>query len=197
MAKAKAKKTAASKKEDTGKEDTGPEQAATDAMAAGNGQTQAGSQQFTLQKVYLKDGSFESPMSPGVFTKSVTPQVDVQMNIEHQRLDQDGDAGTGFYEVVLVVTVTSKIEEEIVFLCEMQQAGIFQVRGMEEDAMGYVIDVACPNILLPFAREAVSEMVQRGGFPQLLINPVNFEALYMQGRAQAQQAQPAGTEGQA
>ncbi|MCG6870925.1 MAG: protein-export chaperone SecB [Gammaproteobacteria bacterium] len=189
MAKAKAKKKATPVQASAGTEPAAPAGA-----TEGNGQAQAPANQFTLQKVYLKDASFESPMSPGVFTQSQSPQVDVQMNIEHQRLDQSEEAGTGFYEVVLVVTVTSKIEGDIAFLCEMQQAGIFQVRGMEEEAMGYIIDVACPNILLPFAREAVSETVQRGGFPQLLINPVNFEALYMQGRAQAEAA---GSEGQA
>lgn len=129
---------------------------------------------FEIRKIYLKDASFESPQAPLIFTRDDQPTIDVQMRMDHTLLDKE----SGFYESVLTVTVTAKSGSETVFLVEVQQAGIFEIQNVPEDEMEIALDVACPNSLLPFAREAISEMVGRGGFPQLLINPVNFEAMY-------------------
>ncbi len=139
---------------------------------------------FRIQKIYLKDVSFESPMSPGIFTQQAAPAVDIQMQIRHTVLDQ----AEGYYEVVLSVTVTAKLEEKAAFLCELHQAGIFQINGVAEKELPLVLEIACPNVLLPFAREAAADFVAKGGFPQLLINPVNFEVLFheKQKRAAAQ-----------
>ncbi len=136
---------------------------------------------FNLKKVYVKDVSFESPLSPQIFLNEQAPEVDVQMNITHSKLD-DAD----LYEVVLTITVTAKSAESNFFLCEVQQAGLFEVTGAYDD-LAMVLEIACPNILLPYVREAISELVGKGGFPQLLINPINFEALYHQ-KMMAQQS---------
>lgn len=136
---------------------------------------------FNLQKTYLKDVSFESPQSPAVFTQQLAPQIDIQLNIAHRQLDEDN----GVHEVVLTGTVTAQEGDKTVFLSEVQQAGIFQVRGLGDQEREMVLEIACPNILLPFLREAIADLVSKGGFPQLLINPVNFEALYHQ-KQQAQ-----------
>jgi preprotein translocase subunit SecB len=144
---------------------------------------------FNLQKVYVKDVSFESPMSPHIFTKQAAPNVDVQMQIEHDALDE----ADGFYEVVLTVTVTARIEEQVGFLAEVHQGGIFQIKGTRPGELPMVLEIACPNILLPFVRESIADLVQRGGFPQLLISPINFEALYRQkaGESATEAAAPA------
>ena len=136
---------------------------------------------FNLKKVYVKDISIESPLSPQILLNEQAPEVDVQMNITHSRL-QDSD----LYEVVLTITVTAKGSENTFFLCEVQQAGLFEVT-CAYDEMEMVLEIACPYILLPFVREAVSDLVGKGGFPQLLINPINFEALYHQ-KMMAQQS---------
>ena len=137
---------------------------------------------FNLKKVYIKDISFESPQSPQIFLNEQAPEVDVQMNITHSRVD-DSD----LYEVVLTITVTAKGTDTNFFLCEVQQAGLFEVTGAYDD-MPMVLEIACPNILLPFIREAISDLVGKGGFPQLLINPINFEALFHQ-KMMAQQSE--------
>ncbi len=136
---------------------------------------------FNLKKVYVKDISFESPQSPQIFLNEQAPEVDVQMNITHSKLE-DSD----LYEVVLTITVTAKGGESNFFLCEVQQGGLFEVTGAD-DELPMVLEIACPNILLPFVREAVSDLVGKGGFPQLLINPINFEALFHQ-KMMAQQS---------
>lgn len=137
---------------------------------------------FNLKKVYVKDISFESPLSPQIFLNEQSPEVDVQMNITNSTLED-----TGLYEVVLTITVTAKSADSNFFLCEVQQAGLFEVSGAE-DELPMVLEIACPNILLPFVREAVSDLVGKGGFPQLLINPINFEGLYHQ-KMMAQQSE--------
>jgi preprotein translocase subunit SecB len=137
---------------------------------------------FNLQKTYVKDLSFESPSSPQVFTSQAAPAIDIQLNVAHAVLDEEH----GIYEVVVGATVTAKMEEDkTVFLAEVQQAGVFQVHGVEDPEREMVLEIACPNILLPFLREAIADIVGKGGFPQLLINPVNFESLY-QRKKQAQ-----------
>ncbi len=132
---------------------------------------------FNLEKIYLKDASYEAPQAPQVFAEQETPEVGVQLEIEHKKFDQD------FFEVVLVATVTAKLQDKVVFLIETKEAGLFRIRGVPDAELEKVLEIACPNILLPFIREVINDLTQKGGFPQLLINPINFEALYQQKRA--------------
>jgi preprotein translocase subunit SecB len=139
-------------------------------------------QQFVIQKIYLKDASFESPNSPQAFTEGEwKPQINVQINTSNQQIAQD------VYEVVLDVTVTAKHDEKTAFLAEIKQAGIFTIAGFPQENLGGMIGAYCPETLFPFAREVISEMVSKGGFPPLLLAPVNFNALYMQQQQQQQQ----------
>ena len=135
------------------------------------------------RKIYLKDVSFESPISPEIFARGqIKPKMDIQLILHHKKLEKQ------FHEVVLQVTASSKVEEETVFLVEVHQAGIFEIICDEEDKLEMIKEVACANILLPFVRETVSDLVAKGGFPQLLINPVNFEAMFMQKKQKEVQA---------
>jgi preprotein translocase subunit SecB len=136
---------------------------------------------LNIEKVYIKDISYEAPNTPQVFMEQRVPEVSVQLNIAHTALDQKA----GLYEVVLSVTTTAKFQEKSVFLVEVQQAGLFRVIGIPANDLPMVLEIGCPNILLPFAREAINDLVGKGGFPQLLINPVNFEGLYQQKLAAA------------
>ncbi len=146
-------------------------------------QQQAVQGQFAIQKVYLKDVSFESPGAPQIFTKKWEPEVNLELNSSSKSVGEDT------YEVVLRLTVTVKMGEETAYLAEIHQAGIFTVKGIPEAQMGNVLSAACPNILFPFGREAVADLVTKGGFPQLLLAPVNFDALYAQHQAQQAKAQ--------
>ncbi len=149
-------------------------------------QNQAADQQFAIQKIYVKDVSFETPNSPGIFTETKwEPEVNVQLN---SRATPMADH---MYEVVLSVTVTAKLGDKTAYLVEIQQAGIFRTEGFEQQQMNHLLGSFCPNILFPYVREAISDMVTRGGFPQLLLAPVNFDSLYAQ---HLQQQQDAGKE---
>ncbi|MDH3279732.1 MAG: protein-export chaperone SecB [Gammaproteobacteria bacterium] len=140
---------------------------------------------FEIRKLYLKDVSFESPVAPNVFTQDdLTPAIDIHINIDHATLN----AEQGYYEVVLGVTVTAKAGEKSLFLAEVQQGGVFEIQGVSEAQLPLALEIGCPNVLLPFAREAIADLVAKGGFPQLLINPVNFEALYQRKQVQTQAA---------
>jgi preprotein translocase subunit SecB len=134
---------------------------------------------FTLEKIYLKDVSFESPAAPAVFMKNESPQLTIQLGVAHGALDP----AQGYHEVVLTVTATAKHQEASAFLVEVQQAGIFRIAGVPDEVRTRTLEIACPTVLLPFAREAVAELISKGGFPPLLISPVNFEALYAQKRS--------------
>ncbi len=149
---------------------------AQDNNAAQGAQNQAA---FGIEKLYIKDASIEVPGAPQIFTERTAPQVNVELGNAGQRLDAD------VYEVELKVTVTAKIGEKTAFLIEVSQAGIFVIRGVPEENMDAILGVACPNILFPYAREAVSDMVTRAGFAPVLLSPINFEALYMQQKQQA------------
>ena len=139
--------------------------------------------QFAVQKLYVKDASFESPASPQSFSfKKWNPKIDLNLSNEQQNIDGD------IYEVVLKVTATVSREEETAFLVEVQQAGLFQIDGFDEDQKKYLIGSQCLNILFPYAREAISDLSVRGGFPPLILSPVSFDALYQQ-HLQQQQAQ--------
>ena len=131
--------------------------------------------QFGLARVYLKDVSLEAPNSPALFLEEFRPEVKLQVNTSVNALKT-----TDLYEVVLNITVTSTHKEQTAFLVEVQQAGIFEVKGFDDAQKGHLLGVYCPEALYPFAREAVAELVAKGGFPQLLLAPVNFEAVYAQ-----------------
>jgi preprotein translocase subunit SecB len=143
----------------------------TNAQAAGQ---QAITGQLAIQKIYVKDVSFEAPNSPAVFTGEINPTADVHFANRTTALDAEN------HEVVLTVTVKVRQEERTIYLVEVQQAGIFTVRGFPEEHLGAILATACPNTLFPFAREAICDLVTKGGFPQLLLAPVNFEILYAQ-----------------
>ena len=144
--------------------------------------------QLVIQKIYLKDVSFESPNSPELFSSGQwKPEINVQLNTEGKAL------GTDVYDVTLMITVTAKHDEKTAFLAEVKQAGIFAVKGFSSEEMAPMIGSYCPNVLFPYAREAISDLVTKGGFPQLLLAPVNFDAIYAQHVQQQKQA----AEGQA
>jgi len=151
---------------------------------------QPAQQQFSIQKIFIKDVSFESPNAPAVFTEGEwKPEVNVQINTEAKTLNE------GMHEVTLTVTVTAKQLEKTAFLVEVKQSGIFQMVGFDQEQMGGMLGAYCPETLFPYAREAISDLVTKGGFPQMLLSPVNFNALYMQHQQQqqAQQETPAET----
>jgi preprotein translocase subunit SecB len=129
---------------------------------------------FGIVRIYLKDVSFETPNSPAIFTQEFRPEVNLQLNTSASQLED------GLYEVVLHLTVTSKQGEKTGFLVEIQQAGIFEIKGFDDAQKGHMLGAYCPDTLYPFAREAVSDLVTKGGFPQLLLAPINFEAVYAQ-----------------
>lgn len=139
---------------------------------------------FAIEKLYVKDASLEIPNAPQIFTERATPQIGVELGNSAQKLDDNT------YEVALKVTVTSKIEDKTVFLVEITQAGIFSVRGVDEANLEMIMAITCPNILFPYAREAVSDLVIRAGFAPVLLNPINFEALYMQQKEAAAVGKP-------
>jgi preprotein translocase subunit SecB len=137
--------------------------------------------QFALQKLYIKDVSFETPHSPGIFTLKWEPKVEFNLASNAQQLQEE------LFEVGLTVTLTVKIEDKTAYLVEICQAGIFSLLGFSEQEFGHLLGSYCPNVLFPYAREAVSDLVIKGGFPPMLLAPVNFDALYMQHLQQAQQ----------
>ena len=140
---------------------------------------------FGIEKIYVKDLSLEIPHAPEVFLSGEQPQVDVQLH------NEGGAIGEGLYQVVLTVTVTAKAGEKTLFLVEAAQAGIFQVRNVPESDLEPLLATACPNILFPYVREAVSDVIARAGFPPVYLAPVNFDAIYLQRMQQAQgQAAP-------
>ncbi|MFN6971156.1 MAG: protein-export chaperone SecB [Rheinheimera sp.] len=130
--------------------------------------------QFAIQRIYVKDISFEAPNSPSIFRKDWQPEVKLDLDTRSEKLDDST------FEVVLSLTVTASIGEETAFLCEVQQAGIFSVPAVSDAQMAHMLAAFCPNILFPYAREAVSSLVNRGTFPQLNLAPVNFDALFAQ-----------------
>ncbi len=136
---------------------------------------------FGIEKLYVKDLSVEVPNAPEIFLEQDAPQVEIQLNTSGRGV------GEGVVEVVLTVTVTARTGEKTVFLVEVGQAGIFRMMNIPEEQMEGLVAVACPNILFPYAREAVSDAVVRAGFQPIVLQPVNFEQMYLQ-RLQEQQA---------
>lgn len=147
---------------------------------------QADAPVFGIEKIYIKDQSVEVPNAPQIFLEQTAPQIDVQLRNQSEAIED------GIFQTVLVAVVNAKIGDKTAFLIETHQAGIFRAQNLPQDALEPMLAVACPNILFPYLREAVSEAVTRAGFPALYLQPVNFEAMYLQQRAQAeaQQQQP-------
>ena len=135
---------------------------------------------FTIEKVYLKDLSLEIPNAPKIFTEQETPKIDISLHNEARSLDG------GVYEVVLTATVTAKLQDRTVFLVEVAQAGIFRIQNVQQQELDALVNIVCPTTLLPYARETVSTVLGRAGFPPVLLPHVGFEALYRQ-RLQEQQ----------
>ena len=130
--------------------------------------------QFSIQKIYTKDISFETPHSPGIFSTEWDPVVNMQLSSESLKINEE------LTEVVLTVTITTKLGDKTAYLVEIHIAGVFLIKDFPQEMIDHMAATVCPNILFPFAREIVSDLVTRGGFPQLLLTPVNFEALYAQ-----------------
>ncbi len=129
---------------------------------------------FSIEKIYLKDASFESPDSPASFTSDWSPEINMELNSQGQPIDDN------VFEVELSITVTAKNNDKTAFLVEIKQCGIFSISGMDDTNLNGMLGSFCPNILFPYAREAISDLVTKGGFPQLLLAPVNFDAIYAQ-----------------
>ena len=139
----------------------------------------AGEPQFGIQRIYVKDLSLESPSAPEIFLKEWAPDVNLDLDNASTKLDDET------YEVVLTVTVTAKSDEKTAFVVEVKQAGIFGMQGFDEQQLAHALGAFCPNVLYPYAREAVTDAVIRAGFPQLYLAPVNFDALFEQHRQQS------------
>ena len=149
------------------------------------GASQATQPQFALQRIYVKDLSFEAPMGHLAFQKQWNPKVHLDLNTATNKIDDSN------VEVVLTLTITAKQEDDTAFLVEVQQGGIFSCQGFEPQQLHQVLNMMCPNILFPYARETVDSLVTRGSFPPLMIAPVNFEALYQQSLARRAEGQTA------
>ena len=143
---------------------------------------QQNQQQFNIEKVYLKDVSFESPNTPALFMDSdFKPELNVQINTEGKPVADN------VHEIILTVTVTAKYKEQTAFLAEVKHAGLFQMIGFEQDQLNGMLGAYCPEVLFPFARETIADLITKGGFPQVLLAPVNFNALYMQHQQEQEQ----------
>ena len=138
--------------------------------------------QFTMEKIYVKDLSLEIPNAPKIFLERTNPQLDVQLHTQTELVE------TGVHEVVVTTTVTAKVGEKVMFLIEAKQAGIFRVSNMSGGELEQVLAVMCPNILFPYLREVVSDVAIRGGFAPVLLNPINFDAIYLQQKRQTHSA---------
>ena len=145
---------------------------------------------LAISKIYVKDFSFESPKAPDVLrSKEWSPQTDLNLRSSHSAIDGEDN----LHEVVLTITIDAKEGDTTLFLIEVQQAGLFQINGYNDEELGAIVGSFCPNILFPYARETIASTVTKGGFPEFVLQPINFDALYMQSRQQAvaQQAEAA------
>ena len=140
---------------------------------------QAADPVFQIQRVYLKDLSLEQPNSPAILLEQSQPTVDIQLGVEAQNVAE------GIFEIVVSATVQTKIEDRTVFLVEAKQAGIFEIRNLPEEQMGAVVGIACPQIVYPYLRGNVADVIQRAGFPPVHLAEINFQAMYEQQQAQA------------
>jgi preprotein translocase subunit SecB len=134
---------------------------------------------FQIQRVYLKEASLEQPNSPAILLEQEQPSVDIQLGVEAS------PAADGVYEIAVTATVQTKIKDKTVFLVEAKQAGIFEIRNIPEDQMGPIMGIACPQIVYPYLRGNVADLIQRAGFPPVHLAEINFQAMYEQQQAQA------------
>ena len=147
----------------------------------------AADKRISIAKIYLKDFSFESPQAPDVFKSGKwSPKTDLNLRSSHTPADES------HHEVVLTITVEAKEDDKTVFLIELHQAGLFEIVGYEEEEFKAIIGSFCPNVLFPYARETIAGLVQKGGFPEFVLQPINFDALYAQSRQQQAEAAAAG-----
>ncbi|MDB5895039.1 MAG: protein-export chaperone SecB [Rhodoferax sp.] len=142
---------------------------------------------FQIQRIYLKEASLEQPNSPAILLEQQQPAVDIQLSVDATPVTD------GIFEVSVTATVTTKIGEKTVFLVEAKQAGIFEIRNLSQEQMGPIIGIACPQIVYPYLRGNVADIVQRAGFPQVHLAEINFQAMYEQQQAAAAQSGEAGT----
>ena len=142
---------------------------------------------FQNHSDYMKEASLEQPNSPAILLEQQQPAVDIQLSVDAQPVSD------GIFEVAVTATVTTKIGEKTVFLVEAKQAGIFEIRNLSQEQMGPIIGIACPQIVYPYLRGNVADIVQRAGFPQVHLAEINFQAMYEQQQAAAAQAGDAGT----
>lgn len=149
--------------------------------------------ELTIQKIYMKDCSFEAPNAPGIFRLDWQPEVNFELASDSSKMEGD----EGLYEVVLRITVTAKIQQKIAFLMEVHQAGIFTVKEFNEEQMKYIFGSICPSILFPYARETIASGVSHGGFPQLNLAPINFDAVFAQQMQKQQEESDAKNAGDA
>ncbi|MBV2123233.1 MAG: protein-export chaperone SecB [gamma proteobacterium symbiont of Stewartia floridana] len=150
----------------------------------------APNREFAVQRIYTKDISFETPNSPAVFQQEWKPETGVNLNTEVNKLTDD------VFEVTLTVTVTTKLGEQTAYLAEVKQAGIFTAKGFPEQEMGPLLGAFCPNQLFPYVREVVSDLITKGSFPQMVLQPVNFDMIYAQHQQERAKRAEAETEGQ-
>ena len=152
-----------------------------------NGAAGAEQAQFTIQKIYVKDVSFEVPGAPQIFNEPGQPALELNLNQKVARV------GEGVFEVVLGITLTCKLGEKTVYLAEVEQAGLFGLAGFDDRTLDMMLGTYCPNVLFPYARQAIGDLVAQGGFPPFYLQPINFEALYADGlRRRAEAAQGGG-----
>ncbi len=137
---------------------------------------------FQIQRVYLKEASLEQPNSPAILLEQEQPAVDIQLGVDAKPVAE------GIFEVSVMATITTKIGERTVFLVEARQAGIFEIRNLPQDQMGPILGIACPQIVYPYLRGNVADLIQRGGFPAVHLAEINFQAMYEQQQAEAQNA---------
>tara|TARA_B100000780_G_C20842607_1_gene334866 strand:+ start:83 stop:625 length:543 start_codon:yes stop_codon:yes gene_type:complete len=163
------------------------EENTTEAAAAPQGNEQPAGPQFALQRIFLKDSSFESPRSPLIFQAQWSPKINFDIKTRSSKVQDD------VYEVVLILTAEAQIEEKAAFVVEVHQAGIFTAKDFDDLQLEQVLATVCPNILFPYAREAVDSLVIKGSFPALMLAPINFDALYAQQKQnQAEQVADGG-----
>src|SRR3990167_10319203 len=134
----------------------------------------ANAAQFMIQRIYMKDSSFEAPNTPSIFQQEWQPELSLELNFDHKELEPT------VYEVILTVTATVKNKETFAFLAEVKQAGVFTISGVPEDQLNHLLGSFCPSVLFPYARTVITSHVIHGSFPQLVLAPINFDALYLQ-----------------
>lgn len=150
-------------------------------------QGEASGQQFAIQRVYIKDVSFETPMGVEAFGQQWKPHINQELGSKNTKIDDT------HFEVVLTLTVTGKLEDKTAFLVEIHQAGLFMVNGFDDQQLGHVLNTVCLQILFPYARETIDSLLSKGSFPTLMLPPVNFDALYAQAVQQAREKQEKGS----